>query len=118
MVEEVKKHEEETKKISGRPAKLSYENQILMMLEYLREYRTYYHIATSYGISESNCYKNIKKIENILIKSKSFKLKSKKELLNNQENIEAILIDATETQIQRPKKNKNCIIQAKKRSIQ
>ncbi len=37
----------------GRPSKLSLENQVLMTLEYLREYRTYFHIAQSWGIYES-----------------------------------------------------------------
>ncbi len=33
--------------------KLSIEDQLLATLEYLREYRTYAHIAASYGIAES-----------------------------------------------------------------
>nr|WP_229638513.1 transposase family protein [Waterburya agarophytonicola] len=31
----------------GRPAKLIIENQVLITLQYWREYRTYYHIAAS-----------------------------------------------------------------------
>jgi hypothetical protein len=31
-----------------------------MMLEYWREYRTYFHIAQTHGISESAAYRNIK----------------------------------------------------------
>jgi hypothetical protein len=27
-----------------------------MTLEYLREYRTYFHLGRSYGLSESACY--------------------------------------------------------------
>ena len=45
MVKLLKDFEEKRKKISGRPLKLIYADQILMMLEYLREYRTYYHIS-------------------------------------------------------------------------
>jgi hypothetical protein len=30
---------------SGRPSKLSLEDRLLMSLEYLREYRTYFHIG-------------------------------------------------------------------------
>jgi hypothetical protein len=44
----------------GRKNKLSVEDMPLMTLEYLREYRTYFHIAKSYGIAESGAYKNIK----------------------------------------------------------
>ena len=40
--------------------KLSIEDLLLAALEYLREYRTYAHIAASYGIAESNIYRGIK----------------------------------------------------------
>jgi hypothetical protein len=43
----------------GKPNKLSMEERLLMCLEYLREYRTYFHIGKSYGISESACQRNI-----------------------------------------------------------
>ena len=74
-----------------------------MTLEYLREYRTYFHVASSYGISESSCYRNIKWIEDTLIKHPDLALPGKKALLNGGED-EVILIDATETPINRPKK--------------
>ena len=76
-----------------------------MTLEYLREYRTYAHIGASYGLSESNSYSNIKNVENVLIKSKEFSLPGKKALLKSDNEFEVVLIDATETPIQRPKKN-------------
>ena len=38
---------------SGRKSKLSIEDKMLATLEYLREYRTYAHIAASYGVHES-----------------------------------------------------------------
>ena len=47
----------------GRKNSLSIEDMLLMSLEYLREYRTYFHISQSYGISESVCYENIKETE-------------------------------------------------------
>jgi hypothetical protein len=56
MVETVIRYEKERKKKSGRPLKLSNEVQILMTLEYSREYRTYFHISADYGISEANCF--------------------------------------------------------------
>ena len=45
----------------GKPNKLVIEDRLLMTLEYLREYRTYFHISRSYGISESACYRNRRK---------------------------------------------------------
>ena len=39
---------------------MSIEDLLLVTLEYLRKYRTYAHIAASYGIAESNIYRGIK----------------------------------------------------------
>src|SRR5467141_4419610 len=47
------------KAAGGKPNTLSVENQLLMVLEYWREYRTYFHIGQAYGISESAVYRNI-----------------------------------------------------------
>ena len=60
MVEILRQAHEEKKRRGGRPNKLSVEDMLLMALEYLREYRTYFHIGKSYGISESNAYQTIK----------------------------------------------------------
>jgi len=106
MLEVIKKAEKEkVKKKTGRPKKLSVEDRLLMTLEYLREYRTYFHISQSYDVAESVCYENIKDIENILIKSKEFNLPKRKEMLVNDNPIEIILVDAVESPIERPKKN-------------
>ena len=113
----INKYEDKKKKLGGRPNKLPVEERMLMTLEYLREYRTFFHIANSYGISESSCHENVKKIENILIKSKKFSLPKKKEVILNDNNIEVIVIDATENHIERPRKNKENTIQERKRSI-
>lgn len=45
------KAEEKKKKKSGRPPKLRIEDQILMTLQYLREYRAYYHIGQDWKLS-------------------------------------------------------------------
>jgi len=90
----------------GKPNKLSIEDRLLMALEYLREYRTYFHISRSYGISESACYRNIRWVENTLIKDGTFSLPGRKALLKSDIEYEVILIDATETPIERPKKTK------------
>jgi len=41
----------EKKAKGGRRNKLSIENMLLMALEYLREYRIYFHLGQSYGMS-------------------------------------------------------------------
>jgi len=100
----------------GKPNKLSIEDRLLMTLEYLREYRTYFHISRSFGISESACYRNIRWVENILIKDGKFSLPGRKALLKSDVEYEVVLIDATESPIERPKKNKNTSILAKRKN--
>jgi hypothetical protein len=89
---------------SGRKKKLSIEDCLLMALEYLREYRTYFHVSQSYGVSESNTYKIIRWVEDTLIKHPAFALPGRKALLKSDMEYEVILIDAAETPIERPKK--------------
>jgi len=122
MVKEVKNHYEREKKRKGnnkgRPFKLSIENQVLMMLMYYREYRTQYHIGETYELHECNVGKNVKRIENILKKCKQFKLLGKEILAGSNHQYEVIIVDATESPIERPKKNNISIIQGKRRNIQ
>jgi hypothetical protein len=105
------------KACGGKPNKLSIEDRLLMTLEYLREYRTYFHISRSYGISESACYRNIRWVEDTLIKDGTFSLPGRKALLKSDVEYEIVLIDATETPIERPKKNKNTFTQARSVNI-
>jgi len=101
----------------GRKPKLDIEHSLLVTLEYLREYRTYFHIANSYGISESTAYKTIRWVEDTLIKEGTFSLPGKKDLMNhNTEDV--LLVDATETPIERPKKSRKDTIQVRKNAIQ
>jgi hypothetical protein len=88
----------------GRKKKLSIENMLLMTLEYIREYRTYFHISQSYSVSESNAYKTVKWVEDTLIKHPDFALPGRKALLKSDMEYEVVLIDASETPIERPKK--------------
>jgi hypothetical protein len=104
MIKILEEADKKKKKKGGRRNKLSMENQLLMALEYIREYRTYFHVSQSYGISESSCYKGIKWIEDTLIKHPDFALPGRKVLLKSNMEYDVILIDATETPIERPKK--------------
>ena len=101
----------------GRKSKLAQEDRLLMALEYIREYRTYFHVSQSYGVSESTCYETIKWIENTLIKHPDFALPGRKALLKSDMEYELVLIDATETPIERPKKDKNVSTQEKRNAI-
>lgn len=107
----------EKHKKGGRPHSLPIEERLLMALEYIREYRTYAHIGSSYGVSERCAFDTIRWIEDTLIKSKTFALPGRKALLKSDMEFEVVLIDATETPIERPKKNKKSIIQEKRKDI-
>ena len=89
----------------GRIPKLSVYEMLLAALEYWREYRTYAHIAASYGVHESNIFRTIKWVEDVLIKSGAFSLPGKKALLDDKADYEVILLDCTEQPIERPKKD-------------
>lgn len=110
----LKEADRRKKSKGGRKNKLCIEDQLLMTLEYLREYRTYFHISQSYGISESGAYKGIRWIEDTLIKHPDLALPGRKELLKSDVQYEVALIDVTESPIERPKKSKNTFIQVRK----
>ena len=90
---------------------------LLMTLEYLREYRTYFHVATSYGVSESYAYKIIRWVEDTLIRADEFHLPGRKTLLKSDVDYQVVLVDASESPIDRPKKNRGNIIQGRKKDI-
>ena len=100
----VLKAEKVWQKKTGRPSKLSTEDQLLITLEYWREYRTYFHRGNSWGVNESTAYRIVRKVENILIKSGLFNLPGKKALLESNSEIEVIVVDVSEQEIERPKK--------------
>jgi hypothetical protein len=114
MVEVYSKHLHQIRIKSGRPPKLQVEDQILLALEYWREYRTYFHLAKSWGIAESNVSRIIRRVEDVLSKSKAFTLPGKKKLQLADHDIEFIVVDVTETPIERPKKSSNAITAAKR----
>jgi len=86
MVEILRGAYVEKRRRRGRTPKLSIEDLLLATLEYLREYRTYSHIAANYGIVS---------------------LPGRKALLKSDMEYEVILVDATESPIERPQKGKN-----------
>ena len=117
MVSILEQSNKDKKIRGGRKNKLSIENMLLMTLEYIREYRTYFHISQSYGVSESTAYKTVRWIEDTLIKHPDFALPGRKALLKSDVEYEVILIDATETPIERPKKSKSIFTQEKRKNI-
>lgn len=115
MVEAVQTQSQPKQK-TGRPGKLSKEDQLLMALEYWREYRTYFHIGQSWGVNESTAYRIIRRIEDTLMASRAFTLPGKKRLQTADTKIEVVVVDVTETPIERPKKTKKASSVAKRKA--
>ena len=99
----------------GPKPKLCVEDEILMMLMYYREYRTFLHIAADYGISEAQCWRIVTETEKYILKDSRFHLPGKKVLLSNTE-IEVILVDASESPVERPKKTKAELLRKEKKA--
>src|SRR5512146_652366 len=98
----------------GRPTKLSRADQLLMTLMYWREYRTEFHIAQSYGLSEATVCRTIRKVEDALVDSNKFRLPGKKALQPSDTVFEVVLVDASEQPIERPKKARKGTIAARR----
>lgn len=105
MVDVLRPHLDRRGKRGGQP-KLSVEDQWLVVLEYWREYRTQFHIATSWGISESAVCRLIHKVETLLMDSGKFRFPGKKQLDQNAYTWDVLVVDVTESPIERPPKNR------------
>ena len=116
MLEAMQQYEAAKTK-SGRPSALSLEEQILLSLTYWREYRTLYHISMDFGIHESSASRIIRKVEDVLVDSGKFELPKKLPCrVDDDINWRVVIVDATETPIERPKKTKATIIAVRKNS--
>ena len=104
MLEILRPKQREKLSRGGRKPTLPLEEMLLAALEYWREYRTYAHIAASYGIHESNMHRLIKWVEDVLIQDGTFSLPGKKALVKSDVEYEVVLIDVTESPVERPKR--------------
>jgi hypothetical protein len=107
-------HASQRRRKGGNRRQLSLEACLLMTLEYWREYRTQFHIAHSYGVDEATVNRTIRWVEDTLIKSGKFSLPGKKALRTADVEYSVVLVDATETPIERPKKNSDASTPARK----
>lgn len=101
----------------GGQAKLTIEDQLLIALEYWREYRTYFHISKSWGIHESTVCRIVHRVEDKLIKSRKFSLPGRKALASTNTKWEVVIVDAGESPIERPKKNNEISTVEKRKGI-
>jgi hypothetical protein len=98
----------------GGQNKLSVQDQLLLTLEYWREYRTQFHIGQTWGVSEATVCRTVRKVENLLIRSGEFRLPGKKQLHQPAYEWKVLVVDVTEVPIERPKKNSVATIAARR----
>ncbi|MDE7093576.1 MAG: transposase family protein [Oscillospiraceae bacterium] len=104
---------QEEHKWGGRPSVLSVLDKLVIFLQYYREYRTMEHIAFDYNTNKSTVCDAIHWAEETLIKNTVFHLPPRKKVING-EPIKKAAVDVTETEIERPQKNKRDTTQARK----
>ena len=120
MVSELKRlkppsaHKIAGKKRGPKP-KLAATEDVLMVLMYYREYRTFFHLGSEFGLSEVQCWRIVTETEKLLIKSKLFHLPGKKTLLAADTQWEVVLVDVAESAIERPKKSNVSITPGKRK---
>jgi hypothetical protein len=99
----------------GAKPKLCLQERVLVTLEYWREDRTYFHIGSSWGVSESTVCRIVHWVEDGLIRSQWFHLPGKKALLQGFGRPEVVVMDVTETPIERPKRRQRRFYSGKKK---
>jgi hypothetical protein len=89
----------------GGQAKLSVEDQLLVALEYWREYRSQFHIGVCWGLHETTVGRIVRKVEDLLIKCGKFRLPSQRQLYQPGWEWKVMVLDVGEVEIERPQKN-------------
>lgn len=97
----------------GRKRKLPMTDQLFMSVKYWRQYVTQKELAFEFEVGEATVHDTIVWVEDVLIKSGNFSLPGKKALLLENE-IEVVLVDVTESPVERPKKTNEIGILARK----
>jgi Helix-turn-helix of DDE superfamily endonuclease len=106
--------EREAKKTKqGRIPALDLDDQLVLTLQFWREYRTHHHLSLDWEVDESTVRRTIERVENALIKSGKFSLPGRKALRDNVD-FEVIVVDVAENPIERPKKSNDEITVGRK----
>ena len=113
MIEVLEEAYQAKHKRRGRHSKLSIDEMLTMAMEYWRQYPTMFELGFQYGVSKSVVHDIINWVEDRLIKSGKFALPGKKVLLEDNA-IEIVLVDVTESPVERPKKNNGNGIRGKR----
>ena len=116
-MQEVLALREGQKKKSGRPAALSVAEQLLMTLEFWREYRTFAHLGDDWGVHETTVHRTVERVEAALIASARFQLPKKRVFQEAQLIYSIVAVDASEVPCERPKKSRALGTVARKSAI-
>ena len=106
---------EESHKKGGRPPKGSMFDRLCIFFGYYRDGRTIADIANAYKLADATTCDIIHLVEKTLIADGRFNLPSKRALLK--EKLKIVIVDATECEIQRPKKNRKISTPGKRNAI-
>ena len=111
-MERIYSQEIRKKKVSGRNSKLkTLEDEVLLVLIYYRFYVSFQFLGLLFDLNESNICRHIQRLEPMLASS----TKINKNRTLTQDDLETILIDATEIPIQRPKNGQRKFYSGKKK---
>ena len=108
---------EAQKKKSGRPAALSVAEQLLLTLEFWREYRTFAHLGDDWGVHETTVHRTVERVESALIASQHFQMPKKRVFREAQTVYSIVAVDASEVPCERPKKTSGAGTAARKSGI-
>jgi hypothetical protein len=98
----------------GKPPKLTVEDKLYITLKYLWEYRTMDSIAAEYGVCKGTVCLSIQWVEDTLAEDDTFALPGKKKLKRKSAAIQYVVVDVTESPINRPKKDQKAYYSGKK----
>ena len=116
MLQVLRDHEQRKVK-PGRLSTLLLENQLLVALQYWREYRTYFHIGLSWDLEEAAVCRTVQKREYLLFKSTAFHGPGKKKLRAGGTPFDVIVVDVAESPVERPPKNSGTTIVGRRSAI-
>ena len=98
----------------GKPPKLTVEDKLYVTLKYLREYRTMDSIAAEYRVCKGTVCLSIQWVEDTLAEDGTFALPGKRKLKRKSDSIQYVVVDVTESPINRPQKDQKAYYSGKK----
>jgi hypothetical protein len=117
MVSILQKEFDTLHKNGGKPPKLKPEDKLYITLTYLRQYHTMDRIAADYGVCKGTVCLAFQWVEDTLVKDGTVALPGKKVLKRKSESIQYIVVEVTESPINRPKEGQKAYYSGKKSAI-